>query len=178
MNKRILLDMDGVIADFIGAAISLHKPKDSTVVNWDFFEQWGLTASDFWTPMGYDFWLNIPKTIEAIRIVQMCEVAVGPKNVCLLTAPCKTKGCRDGKADWIDRHFPRYNDRHLIGAAKNFCSSPNSLLIDDSDKNCEEFVGAGGQVCLYPQPWNKARDNTHIAVQVLAKSLSNFIRDS
>ncbi len=176
MNKPILLDMDGVIADFNAAAIALHNPTShQTFIGWNPWEQWGLTASDFWTPMGYDFWFNVPKTINANRIVQMCEIAVGQKNVCFLSSPCDTHGCLDGKRAWIKKHFPKYSRQFLIGPAKHFCAHNNSLLVDDSDRNCEDFAKAGGCVCLYPQPWNKARGNVPIAVEVLAKSLADFV---
>jgi hypothetical protein len=177
MNKRILLDLDGVIADFVAAAVELHKPSNPVVSSWNFFEEWGLTARDFWGPMGYNFWVNVPKTTDAVQIVQMCEEAVGSRNVCLLTAPCYTKGCRDGKRDWIRKHFPQYHRRHLIGAPKEFCASPNSLLVDDSDTNCETFANWGGHFCLYPNQANKARDNAHIAIEVLKKALIAFVRE-
>src|SRR5574337_562196 len=156
-RKKILLDMDGVIADFIGGAARIHGKDASTVATWDFLEEWEIAPKDFWSPLGRDFWANLNPTDEAFGIVKMCECAVGPENVCLLSSPCLTDGCMEGKLDWIRRHFPQYSRRYLFGPKKEFCSSADRLLIDDSDANCASFRHAGGQAFLFPRPWNESR---------------------
>ena len=155
--RRILLDMDGVIADFIGAAALLHEFDASAVKCWDFLESFGIDPVAFWSPMGRKFWANVPKTIEADAIVQACEEAVGAENVCLLSSPCDTDGCIDGKRDWIRKHYPQFARRAMFGPAKEFCAAPNRLLVDDSDSNCNAFARAGGVACLLPRPWNLNR---------------------
>lgn len=174
MTQRIFLDIDGVLADFIAGAACLHRQDPASVRTWDFFGQWGLTASDFWTPMGYDFWVNLPLTVEAREVVERCEKTVAPANVCLLTSPCETAGCLEGKRDWVRKHFPQFTRRCLIGAAKEFCASPESLLVDDHDKNCDAFTAAGGAACLFPRPWNANHSSANWPIVALQKALEEF----
>ena len=42
----------------------------------------------------------------------------------------------------------------LIGPSKHLCANPETLLIDDSDKNVDSFRKCGGQAVLVPRPWN------------------------
>lgn len=174
MRKRILLDIDGVLADFVAGVAKLHGEDPGSVCTWNFFEQWGLTASDFWTPLGREFWASLPLTSESMRVLEMCEAAVGKQNVALLTSPCETDGCLEGKRDWVQKCFPDYRHRLLIGAAKEFCASPSSLLIDDHDKNCEAFIAAGGVACVFPRPWNRDAALSHDPVGAIKKIVEMF----
>jgi hypothetical protein len=79
-------------------------------------------------------------------------------NVCILTSPCRTAGCTDGKLDWVAKHFPSFQRRVLLGSAKHFCAHPKALLVDDHDENVAEFRRAGGVGLLVPQPWNERRN--------------------
>lgn len=176
MTNRIFLDIDGVLADFVGGAARLHRADASTVRTWNFYEQWGLTSADFWGAMDYDFWVNLPLTIEAHAIVDCCERAVGSGSICLLTARLENPGGMEGARDWVRRHFPQFGRRLLLGPAKEFCASPSSLLVDDSDNNCGAFVLAGGAACLLPRPWNQNRHLSSQPLDVLRQSLQAFAR--
>lgn len=165
MTRRVLLDVDGVLANFTAGAAALHGKDAESVTSWNFIESWGLTDSDFWTPMGYDFWANLPVYEDAEKVVDLCERAVGAEHVCLLTSPCNTLGCDDGKRAWVRKHFPQFKRRLQIGAAKEFSASPFSMLVDDHDNNVDAFKRAGGWTCLYPRPWNR---NRHLVIPPLA----------
>lgn len=154
MLNKIFIDMDGVLADFVGGAALFHKKDRWSVVTSDITECWNMPKEDFWKPLGYDFWVNLPKTEEADYIIGLCEEELPSENIAILTSPCKTNGCSDGKREWINKHFPKYKKRILMGSAKHFCASPDALLIDDSDDKIAKFVNAGGEGFLYPRPWN------------------------
>ena len=177
MRKRIFLDLDGVLADFVAGAARLHGKDPASVTTWDFFERWSLTAADFWNPLGREFWANLPLTPEAHQIVALCEQAVGKENICLLTSPCDTDGCPEGKRDWVKKHLPDYRRRLLIGAAKEFCATPRSLLVDDHDANCKAFLLAGGVPCLFPRPWNAYADRADKPLEVIQTIIGMFARD-
>ena len=174
-RKRILIDIDGVLADFVSGAAKLHGKDPSSVTTWHFFEQWGMTAADFWNPLGRDFWASLPLTVEAHWIMLVCETAVTRENICLLTSPCDTDGCLEGKRDWVRKHFPEYKRRLLIGAAKEFCASPQTMLVDDHDKNCDTFMLAGGWSCLFPRPWNRCAAFADFPVDQLKARLTEFM---
>ena len=55
---------------------------------------------------------------------------------------------------WVVRELPEYAQRYLVGPAKAFCASSDTVLIDDADFNVEAFGEAGGRTILVPRPWN------------------------
>jgi len=50
-----------------------------------------------------------------------------------------------------------YQKHYLIGPAKHFAATPDSLLVDDSEKNIDMWVAWGGVGLLFPCPWNSGR---------------------
>lgn len=157
---QALLDMDGVIADFLGGAARAHDrpwpyddPKALGV--WETADLWGITVAEFWAPLrGADYWADLEPTADGFDILEAVEDAFGDR-VCLLTTPSKDPECPAGKLRWIAKHVPQYENRYLMGPSKEFCTGPNRLLIDDRDENVERFVAAGGTAFLLPRPWNK-----------------------
>lgn len=154
MTKHILLDMDGVLVDFIGGAYGLHQRPMPDAVPWRIWEEMGLTEEEFWAPMGHDFWANLPWTPEGQLLVRQLELMVGAENICLLTSPCLTPGCAEGKLAWIGRHLPQYRRQYLLGPAKGFAAGPGKVLVDDHEKNVADFRSMGGGAVLVPRPWN------------------------
>ncbi len=61
MNLNILLDCDGVLADFASAAIRIHNRPEThaDIKRYDFWLDWGMTTDDFWKPIKRDFWLSL-----------------------------------------------------------------------------------------------------------------------
>ena len=150
--------MDGVIADFIGGVCDWFKVEDpyerpEMKGSWDVVSALGMAEEEFWKTLGYDFWINLKKTPEADDIV--CELTefFGEENICILTSPCATKGCRDAKQDWIAHHFPQFKDQVYLGKNKRYVAHPQSFLLDDYDRNVEIF-SKRGHALLFPRPWN------------------------
>ena len=152
---KCLLDMDGVLVDFVAGAAKHHGFDPVVVDRWDFVEKVGLTTAQFWNPLNADFWAGLPWTPDGREILAAVEDAFGKENVCLLSSPCDTAGCMDGKLTWIREHLPGYRRRFLFGPAKEFAANGNRVLVDDSDGNAEAFRNAGGPVLLVPRPWNR-----------------------
>jgi len=156
---KVLLDCDGVIADFVGGACRLHQRADpyegdKNREDGNMEKIWGMDHDDFIKDMDYDFWFNLEVLPHATKLVAVLESAFGRENICLLTKPTKTRGACDGKRAWIEKNFPQYADRYLLGPDKTFCSHSNSLLVDDYIKNCRSFVQQGGRAYLVPAAWN------------------------
>ncbi len=152
---KAFLDIDGVLADFVAGALRAHgRPPDTVVDCWDFDKKLGIEPGAFWGAFGEEFWAGLDKTAEADEIASLACRVFGDRNVCLLSSPCRTPGCLEGKRRWVDRHFPAFSRRLLLGACKEFCAGPGRVLIDDSDANVRAFRDAGGEVLLVPRPWN------------------------
>ncbi len=155
MARIAYLDMDGVLVDFVGGAIKEHCLQiNQNNLSWDFYVEAGLSPENFWSPLGRSFWANLDWTPEGEKILAYVEQAFDA--VVILSSPCATHGCAEGKIDWIKRHIPRYRRQFLLGPAKHFCASPNHYLIDDHDQNIEKFIEWGGKGFLVPRAWNRA----------------------
>lgn len=164
--KKCLLDMDGVLTDFVRGMCRLHFKKnpylDSNYCGFYFNEAWGMESKEFWENADYKFWSNLDWTTYGRAIFKFVHERFGPENTCILTAPCETEGCFDGKMSWIREYLPRaYRRQFLVGSAKEFCAGPDRVLIDDRDENCLAFYKAGGHSILVPAQWNMNRAHKH-----------------
>jgi len=154
---HILLDMDGVITDFLSRALALHDAED-LLQQWpqgvsDAPEALGLSKDDFWKPIdavGTEFWETLPTYPWSRELVeQLQEVA----PVTILTNPGnQSASCVAGKVQWLKGQLPGVP--YLMGPEKHLCAKPGAVLIDDRTKNVTSFSAAGGQTILFPQPWN------------------------
>lgn len=171
MTKLAFVDLDGVLADFVRGALKHHK-KDKKLayadIRWDLVEQFGMGASDFWNPLGFKFWQGLSPTEEIHDILQIICGRFGAENTFLLSSPCMTKGCTQGKASWVEKHLPDYSRRLLLTNRKEVFAGKYRFLFDDHDKNCFGWVQAGGSgACLVPRPWNDNR----------GKDVVKFVKD-
>lgn len=172
MCKRILLDVDGVVADFTGGMMVAHNqpwPYSRVVGDaaWRIDEIWGLSKDEFWKPCGYSFWRTLEKMPEADEIVDACVRHVGRQGVCFCTSPCQTKGSMDGKLDWLSDNYPGFPVLFTVGdpdaPPKQFCAGRDAILIDDCSRNVDNFVAWGGAGFLVARSWNRShRRERHI----------------
>lgn len=158
------LDMDGLLTDFVLAAHRAHgreRDLDPASIKWDFNEALGIPAKEFYTPMGYDFWKGVPWTREGKEFLARVEQIFGEENIVLLSSPVETEGGVEGKIAWIKREMPNYSRRFFIGPPKFLLASRYKVLIDDNDKNINDFRNSGGTALLVPRPWNTKAHQTN-----------------
>jgi 5'(3')-deoxyribonucleotidase len=163
--KRIFLDLDDVLNDFtmhslrsVGCKLKEYDPE----WGWDIVRacnathpRWHCTPQTFWNSFGRDHWATIPKSGMCDWLIERSVSLVGYENVCILTSPTPDPDCTAGKQEWIQTNLPGFlHGQFLIGPRKDFCAAPDALLIDDRDKNVDDFRSAGGQAILVPRPWN------------------------
>lgn len=164
MIERVLLDLDGVLVDFMDGACRLHgktypghphSPEtQQDKQGWDIEPIFNMSPAELWDPMGREFWASLSPTPWMQEMVEILEAQFGEDNICILTSPVKTPGCIEGKMDWIRKYVPQYRRRFLVGPAKEFCASPYHALVDDHELNFQKFLDAGGRPFLVPAPWN------------------------
>ncbi len=176
-RPTIFIDLDGVIVDFSTPAIQKHgvtihdDSEYPTDCQWDILQacnklrtQQGhtlLTAAEFWDALDYDFWYGLPLYPLARAFVNYLEHW---GNTYFATTPTLSSECVAGKYDWVKKHFPEYRSKLIICTHKEVLAGPNTILIDDRDKNCEAFDKAGGIAILVPRPWNNFEcdaENSH-----------------
>jgi len=155
---KVLLDMDGVLVNTVKGICEFFKIKNPYVygesADWDLSKTLGIEHKDLWPHLGYEFWRDLEPYPWMKDVVSLLEEDFGKENICLLTSPCETRGCSDGKTDWVKEYLPDYTKRCLVGSAKEFCASLDRLLIDDNDDNVAKFREAGGNAFLFAGPWN------------------------
>jgi len=166
-RPKIFIDMDGVIVNFTVPALRKHgvtirdESEYPADCEWDILQACNklrgqqsltpLTAPEFWDALDYDFWYDLPLYSLAYAFVKHLEQW---GDIYFATTPTLSSDCVAGKYDWVKKHFPEYRSKMFICAHKEMLAGPNTILIDDRDKNCEAFDEAGGIAIPVPRPWN------------------------
>lgn len=169
---RIFLDVDGVLANFVGASCKLFGHTYEAVDVYAYFKPvLGLTSREFWDRIKThsdeegSYWRGIEPYPWCHELHRFCK-SLAPTT--LLTAPPNTnrddKRCMLlGRTDWIHEQFGHEFDEYYIGILKDRIASPGAVLVDDLDHNVDPWVAAGGRAVLFPHRWNA---NRHLVGQV------------
>jgi hypothetical protein len=171
MISHILIDVDGVLADFITASLRVHGQPNFEVTEWNYFKEMGLSATKFWAGIdahGAAFWADIEPYPWKDHLLQMAQ---GVAPFTLATSPSLNPLCAAGKIQWMRKHIEESFHDYMIGTRKQLMARPDVLLIDDSDANVARFMDAGGQAVLFPQPWNENRDLVGDRLKVVRDAL-------
>ena len=141
----IYCDMDGVLVDFDRGYQELTgmTTQQADAMGGDTFwepltqagAKWWITLN--WMPDGKQLWNYIKKYTPI-----------------LLSAPSKQESSRLGKRVWVKRELP---DVKLIlrpASQKQQYASPTSILIDDRQKNIDQWEAAGGIGILHTSTTN------------------------
>ena len=131
----IYCDMDGVLVDFdrgyqeLTGMTTQQADTNGVEAFWEPLTKagakWWITLN--WMPDGKQLWNYIKKYTPI-----------------LLSAPSKQESSRLGKRVWVKRELP---DVKLIlrpASQKQQYASPTSILIDDRQKNIDQWEAAGG----------------------------------
>jgi len=173
--RHIFVDLDGVLADFVRAALALYE-RDELLDCWPAGE-WNMpkvldiSRGKFWGAIdrqGGAFWESLeiyPWTFKLID--RQREIA----PITIATSPSLDPSCLAGKVRWMQRHLGGSFRDFLIGPSKHLLAKPDVVLIDDRDSNIDAFRKHGGQAILFPQPWNT---NHHIEDDRLTYVLSQL----
>lgn len=160
MNRPvILLDMDGVISNFVDEVIATFgwDMKHDDYTSWAYHQQMGLSDERFWARIDSEFWGRIRPYPWARRLVsEMRDMG----EVIFATSPSLDPESLSAKVRWLRKHelmYQKWNE-FMIGPHKHLMAKPGVILIDDSDANVAKFRAAGGTAILFPQPWNERRD--------------------
>lgn len=161
-KKNILLDMDGVLADFTGGALrelnaftgQSYTVKDYARLFGKFGinEFYGIPEQQFWTIIDQNdrFWIDLEMIPWALDLYWMLR-EIAP--VTILTTPNENPICAADKIIWLDNNM-KISGKDVILAHKKYLLAGNGILIDDREKNCQEFIDAGGEAVFVPSSWN------------------------
>lgn len=124
-------DLDGVLTNFDKHAKDQKKYDDKDKLVWE--------------ALDYDWWRTMPAYDGAKDFYKELR---GRGRTRMLTAPILNAGCFRGKADWVkDFRGSRFGLLDLVicrAEDKNLLARPNHILVDDRQKNIDQWVAAGG----------------------------------
>jgi 5'(3')-deoxyribonucleotidase len=167
MSLKIYVDLDGVVVNFVipamqhyGVDIS-HESQYPDGFGWNVLGATNLlrtrqnlpelSATDFWDGLNYGFWYCLSCYPGAKEFLNELD-KMG--DVFFATSPTLSSACVAAKYDWVKTHFRDRLRKLYIGADKTAYAKPGSILIDDRDRNVDNFIEAGGKAVLFPRPWN------------------------
>lgn len=152
---KILIDMDGVLVDFVGGVENvLGKPK--TNAYYDIHKWYSMSANKFWKTIDtHEFWANLEWYAHAKVFYHKILNLNDNKDVYICTSPTLNPECASGKISWMKREFGNNFRNYIITPHKHLLANKTTVLIDDNDSNIEKFHVAGGRTILFPRPWNK-----------------------
>ncbi len=157
--KRVLLDVDGVLADFTSAWIEAYmkcggnRITESDVTDWDFDACVPRASSlreyirSYTHAPGFATQLApYPGAIKAVkRIMQVAHVA-------FVTSPLSSRTWAHDRAEWLRNHF---GDCTIVSTSEKHWVA-GDLLIDDRADNVLKWLEhwPNGEGIVWERPWN------------------------
>lgn len=153
----VWLDMDGVLADFVGGAMrhtgKTHLRHDD-FCDYDIFPLLGTSADAFFRGIDEEFWAELPRCPDFDRIVDYAFACGRTVGIASMPPPHRKAEALAGKRRWLARHLPQVSQIRFLDD-KHTLASPGALLMDDLPRNVAKFRAHGGDAHLVPRPWNK-----------------------
>lgn len=162
MRQQILLDMDGVLVDFLSGALkALNRDfnRDITITEyaekfaqWETCDYYGISTKQFWTSIENTpfFWLDL-EPLPWYK--ELYELLSELGDVTILTTPSLDPSCAMQKLQWLKKNMNIGSDAVFMGSRK-YLMAGNGILIDDYHSNVNKFRSAGGEAILVPSNWN------------------------
>jgi hypothetical protein len=168
--KLTLIDIDGVVYDFVTHMLSTHfsflGKVEKDVVDYNMSKSLGIPKDHFWKTCDkadgifcdgnlYD-WTD--------SLIETCRKY--SENVSFCTNPGNNPKHWSEKKKLFDKWFLNKNIGCIVTQQKEFLSFDGVVLIDDFEKNIEKFNKGDGIGILFPQYWNCNRSENLISDRV------------
>ncbi|WP_428232571.1 5' nucleotidase, NT5C type [Flavobacterium sp.] len=161
MKKRIIVDIDGVLADIYGQfrkfeSQDLGTTQELSEITGKLEEEAFINGENYMATEG--FFRNasvIEGSIEVLKELNQVH------DVFIVSAATKFPKSMAEKHEWLAEHFPFITWQQIV-----FCGTKEvikgDIMIDDHFKNLDKF---DGQTLLFSQPHNlKRTENGHTRV--------------
>ena len=157
--KHILLDMDGVLTDFVGHFCKTfsYMPSVETWPKGEFnlAKVLGIEEDHMWeliSEKAPGYWKTMPPQWFAEELMDIIRSSGIPFTIS--TSPSRDPYSAAGKIMWLQEYMGLDFRHFMIGSNKALMARRNVLLIDDYDKNLDAFKAAGGKIAPVPMIWN------------------------
>lgn len=142
---------------------TIYCDMDSVLVDFDrgYQELTGMTSQQadangveaFWEPLtkaGAKFWITLQWMPDGKQLWDYIK----KYNPILLSAPSREESSKLGKRVWVKRELPGVKLILKYASQKQEYASPTSILIDDRQKNIDQWEAAGGIGILHTSTAN------------------------
>ncbi len=154
MIRKIAIDLDGVVVDFLRGAYSagIFDPETGRM------DEAKLMEAD------ERFWADLPAIVEGLWLYSRLYAFSRKKDLTIyILSHAINEASKAGKREWIQKNL-KTNPMEIVFVAKrkdkNEFADSQTLLIDDYQKNCDEFEAAGGHaVCFHRQDFKKTLED-------------------
>lgn len=181
MVSELFVDMDCVLADFIGGMAGWWKPgltRAELEETWEngrygfghamvsLYESRGWATdfnatsmeNRFWNGIAglWTFWAELEKLPWADALMATVRGSGLPYR--FLTSPSDCGFGLVGKDQWLVKHFGKGEGlpaKMIPCRDKYLLARPDRLLIDDHQENVDQWIAAGGQAILVPYVHNR-----------------------
>jgi hypothetical protein len=176
----IYLDMDGVATQWWESASKLFPSAvvpPTGPLSYLVEGHFKCTSDDITrviNEQGVAWWATLP---EYPWFDDLYSALLGTrKELIFLTASGHYPHGATGKVIWLQDRFGCTFDSFVITRLKHKLANKSAVLIDDSEKMCESFKNAGGNVVLFPQRWNSNIERMNKPVHFVMDSLEMLDR--
>lgn len=184
---KVYLDIDGVLADWtggvhgrLGIPYNYHRwPYCKGPKGWHWHDEIGYSFSQVSEHCDFNFWENLLWTDDGHDILRTVFDYVEPEDITLLTTPMPNIMSASGKIAWVRKHLPAYERQMLICPGHKVNSGlplvPDSILIDDKQRNVRDWTTAGGEAILVPRWWNSLHERAENATAWVRDGLEGLM---
>lgn len=156
MKRRILVDMDGVLADVYARFFELHE--EETGVRLSVKDVIGLKEADAFP--GALRWVNTEGFFRIVPVmegsIEVLEKLNKKYEVVVISMATEFPVSLTDKRLWLQDHFPFIRWTQMV-----FCGNKNliiaDIMIDDHLKNLDDFHG---ETIMFSQPHNMNETRT------------------
>jgi 5'-nucleotidase len=148
--KRILVDMDGVLADVYHRFFELHKEESGKRLSVSDIR--GMKEAEAFP--NQIKWVNTPGFFRTVPVMTGSQDVLRKLNqnyeVVIVSMATEFPLCLTDKQLWLNEYFPFIGWQQMI-----FCGNKNiimaDIMIDDHPKNLDNF---NGKTIIFTQPHN------------------------
>jgi 5'(3')-deoxyribonucleotidase len=161
--SRIFVDVDGVLADFMGQLLHNYNQKYGTNYKHADIKDWNFggifhSGRKWQDHINHDFWVNLPLLPWAHQLVETIRATKKPYAF-LTSLPNGTGTSVEDRRMWLDKHFmidPKDppSKRMIVACRKDLVINKSDIMVDDSPDNVAAGRSVGATVLPMAQPWN------------------------
>ena len=165
-RPRILIDVDGVLADFSSGALLVCNKLANTsytvedIKDFDIFKLPSLKEieDEAWRLMDHPGWARTLKVYDGAKDAVKRLKEIGDVRIVTAAVFSGPTFCFD-RAQWLEEHFGIVHDDIFFGADKRCVWG--DVFIDDKIENIHNWIGENGNLpntpiaILWDRPWNQ-----------------------